>query len=142
MTNRDTSQWVLEADEFDTDAEMMSEEEDAEMLRALQANVQHSEAYHSGKAPVRVTQLIGDEYVTFWTFADGHAADRYPIFIERGHETMGFVARIPDLPGCMAQGYTQAEALANVRSEVTAWFDAAIREGREIPTPRNRLAAA
>lgn len=45
----------------------------------------------------------------------------------------GFMATVPDLPGCMGDGETEAEALANARSALQEWIDAAKGEGRNIP---------
>jgi len=47
----------------------------------------------------------------------------------------GFIATVPDLPGCVGDGETEAEALANVQSALEEWIDAAMDEGREIPKP-------
>jgi len=61
----------------------------------------------------------------------------YPIVIKPLDEDDGggFMATVPDLPGCMGDGETEAEALANVQSALEEWIDAAKDEGREIPKP-------
>ena len=48
----------------------------------------------------------------------------------------GFVARVPDLPGCLAVGETPAEALANAYDAIACWIEAAMKMGREVPAPR------
>jgi predicted RNase H-like HicB family nuclease len=47
----------------------------------------------------------------------------------------GFIALVPDLPGCMSDGDTSQEALANVLDAIDAWIDAANEMGRPIPEP-------
>ena len=48
----------------------------------------------------------------------------------------GFLATVPELPGCMSDGETQEEALANVRDAIVAWIATAKELGRKIPEPR------
>ena len=50
----------------------------------------------------------------------------------------GYLASVPDLPGCMSDGETPEEALENVRDAIQCWIDAAHRLGREIPQPSDR----
>jgi len=54
----------------------------------------------------------------------------------------GFLATVPDLPGCMSDGETPEEALANVQDAVAAWIEAARDLGRGIPQPSKELALA
>jgi antitoxin HicB len=54
----------------------------------------------------------------------------------------GFVALVPDLPGCMSDGETAETALASVMDAVAAWIEEANALGRPIPTPSRDLAAA
>lgn len=61
----------------------------------------------------------------------------YPITV-RGlepEEGSGFFAEVPDLPGCMADGETESEALSNAHEAIREWIDAAKELGREIPEP-------
>jgi antitoxin HicB len=53
----------------------------------------------------------------------------------------GWLVEFPDLSGCMADGETLEEALAQARDAVAAWLDAAKAEGREIPPPSTGEAA-
>ena len=48
----------------------------------------------------------------------------------------GFLATVPDLPGCMSDGETEAEALANVRAAIEDWMAHARAQGRGIPLPK------
>jgi predicted RNase H-like HicB family nuclease len=52
----------------------------------------------------------------------------------------GFVATVPDLPGCMSDGDTPEEALTNVQDAIAVWLEAARDLGREAPRP-SRVAA-
>lgn len=49
----------------------------------------------------------------------------------------GFVATVPDLPGCMSDGETPEEALANVQDAIESWIEAALDLGRAVPRPTN-----
>ena len=52
----------------------------------------------------------------------------------------GYFATVPDLLGCMSDGETPEEAIANVRDAIEAWKEAAEELGREIPKPSRRAA--
>ena len=52
----------------------------------------------------------------------------------------GFLATVPDLPGCMSDGETRAEALANVEDAISVWIHTAREAGLPIPEP-SRTAA-
>ena len=60
------------------------------------------------------------------------------IFFSEADE--GYIADIPDLPGCSAFGKTPAEALEQVEIAKEAWLEAAKAEGKPIPQPRYRPA--
>lgn len=47
----------------------------------------------------------------------------------------GFLAEVPDLAGCMADGETEAEAIANAEEAIAEWIAAAREMGRDIPEP-------
>jgi len=67
---------------------------------------------------------------------------RYEILIYWGKEDDRFIAEVPELPGCMADGKTYAETLANVEENMREWIDYAKDLGRLIPEPKGRLAYA
>jgi predicted RNase H-like HicB family nuclease len=50
-----------------------------------------------------------------------------------------FVAEVPELEGCMADGPTQGDALRNVETAIDEWIETAGALGREIPKPKGRL---
>jgi antitoxin HicB len=68
----------------------------------------------------------------------------YPVIIEPlpQDDGGGFVALVPDLPGCMSDGETAQAALASVMDAVDAWIDEAKVLGRPIPPPSYHLVAA
>ena len=47
----------------------------------------------------------------------------------------GWLAEVPDLPGCMSDGETPEEAARNVKDAINEWLAAAQEMGREIPQP-------
>jgi len=59
----------------------------------------------------------------------------YPIKIFYSEEDKGFIAVIPDLPGCSAFGETEEGAVQEVRIAQELWLKTARREGRKIPQP-------
>jgi predicted RNase H-like HicB family nuclease len=61
--------------------------------------------------------------------------DRYKIILWWSDEDEAFLAAMPDLPGCMADGATQEEALANIREVAGLWVKRAKELGRAIPEP-------
>jgi predicted RNase H-like HicB family nuclease len=63
----------------------------------------------------------------------------YAIRIERlaASDGGGYLATAPDLPGCMSDGETPEEALANIQDAIASWLDEARRLGREPPAPRS-----
>jgi predicted RNase H-like HicB family nuclease len=64
---------------------------------------------------------------------------KYEIIIYWSDEDKAFVAEVPELPGCMADGATYTEAIANVEVVIDEWIETAKDLGREIPEPKGRL---
>ena len=48
-----------------------------------------------------------------------------------------YIAEVPDLPGCMADGETIHEAAANVETIILEWIESALLDGEPIPQPSN-----
>jgi antitoxin HicB len=48
----------------------------------------------------------------------------------------GWLAEVPELPGCMSDGDTPQQALANVLDAIACWLEAAEEDGRPVPAPR------
>jgi len=65
------------------------------------------------------------------------ASLKYPVIVSPLSEEDGggFLATVPDLPGCMSDGETPAEAIDNVQDAIEEWLDLARKLGREIPVP-------
>lgn len=60
---------------------------------------------------------------------------RYPLEVFWSDEDEGFIAEVPDLPGCSAFGADEAEAVREAQDAIAAWIEAAKAAGREIPDP-------
>lgn len=60
----------------------------------------------------------------------------YPPDIFWSEEDEGFIAEVPDLPGCSAWGATEADAAREAQSAIAAWVQAAQAAGNAIPQPR------
>ncbi len=68
----------------------------------------------------------------------------YPVVVEPLplEEGGGFLATVPDLPGCMSDGATPEEAIANIQDAIVAWIEAARDLGHAVPQPSRRAALA
>ncbi len=64
---------------------------------------------------------------------------RYELIIYWSEEDRAFVVEVPELPGCMADGATYQEALANAETIVQEWLETAQELGRPIPEAKGRL---
>jgi predicted RNase H-like HicB family nuclease len=64
---------------------------------------------------------------------------RYEVILYWSAEDEAFIAEVPELPGCAADGATYEEALNNVRVVISEWIETAEELGRAIPEPRGRL---
>jgi predicted RNase H-like HicB family nuclease len=64
---------------------------------------------------------------------------RYEIILFWSEEDQAFIAEVPELAGCAADGSTYQEAVANAEVAVDEWIETATSLGREIPTPKGRL---
>jgi predicted RNase H-like HicB family nuclease len=64
---------------------------------------------------------------------------KYEIILYWSTEDQAFIAEVPELPGCSADGNTYQETLANVEIIIREWIETARELGRPIPQPRGRL---
>ncbi len=64
---------------------------------------------------------------------------KYEIILYWSSEDEAFIAEVPELPGCAADGATRQEALANVEVVIAEWLETARELGRSIPEPKGRL---
>ena len=67
---------------------------------------------------------------------------KYEVIIYWSNEDNAFIAEVPELAGCMADGSTYQEALANAQIVINEWIETARELGRPIPEPRGKLAYA
>jgi predicted RNase H-like HicB family nuclease len=67
---------------------------------------------------------------------------KYQIIIYWSEETNAFIAIVPELEGCMADGENYQEALANAEIIIQEWIETAQDLGRQIPEPKGRLVFA
>lgn len=63
----------------------------------------------------------------------------YEMIIYWSEEDDCYLVEVPELPGCMADGKTRAEALANAERVIDEWLEIAKEDGRPIPTPKGKL---
>jgi predicted RNase H-like HicB family nuclease len=67
---------------------------------------------------------------------------KYEVIIYWSEQDNSFIAEVPELPGCMADGESYKDALANVEGIVQEWIETAQEIGRPIPEPKGRLVFA
>lgn len=64
---------------------------------------------------------------------------KYEVILYWSREDDAFIAEVPELPGCAADGASYEEAIANVQQVIQEWIETATELGRSIPEPRGRL---
>ena len=64
---------------------------------------------------------------------------RYEIIMYWSEEDRAFIAEVPELPGCAADGVSYLETLANLERVIDEWVETARELGRPIPEPKGRL---
>jgi predicted RNase H-like HicB family nuclease len=67
---------------------------------------------------------------------------KYEVIIYWSKADEAFIAEVPELAGCAADGATYKEALANVEVVIQEWIETAKEIGRPIPEPKGRLVFA
>jgi predicted RNase H-like HicB family nuclease len=67
---------------------------------------------------------------------------KYEVILYWSEEDDAFIAEVPELPGCAADGATYHEALSNVEVVIQEWIETARQLGRPIPQPKGRLVFA
>ncbi len=63
---------------------------------------------------------------------------RYKIILYWSEEDQAFIAEVPELPGCIADGETYQAALQNIEIIMQEWVEIAQRLGRQIPESKQR----
>jgi predicted RNase H-like HicB family nuclease len=71
--------------------------------------------------------------------AMGKTDARYEIILYWSAEDEAYIAEVPELPGCAADGATYHAALENVQVVIAEWIETARDLGRDVPVPRGRL---
>ena len=74
------------------------------------------------KKPQRSKEQVRYEVILYWSRADG-----------------AYIAEVPELAGCAADGQSYQEAVANVEVVMQEWIETARELGRPIPEPKGRL---
>ncbi len=64
---------------------------------------------------------------------------KYELIIYWSEEDQAFIAEVPELAGCVADGATYGEALANIQVVISEWIETAKDLGRPVPEPKGRL---
>jgi predicted RNase H-like HicB family nuclease len=64
---------------------------------------------------------------------------KYEIIIYWSESDNAYIAEVPELPGCMADGQTYTEVVQNVEQVIAEWIETARSLGRPIPQPRGKL---
>ena len=64
---------------------------------------------------------------------------KYELIIYWSEADQAFIAEVPELPGCAADGETYQEAVQNVEVVIQEWIETAQELGRPIPEPKGRL---
>ena len=64
---------------------------------------------------------------------------KYEVILYWSEQDKAFIAEVPELAGCAADGATRQEALANVETVIAEWIETAVELGRVIPEPKGRL---
>ncbi|MCD8065652.1 MAG: type II toxin-antitoxin system HicB family antitoxin [Oscillospiraceae bacterium] len=64
---------------------------------------------------------------------------KYEIILYWSHDDNAYIAEVPELAGCMADGATTLEAVENVERVINEWIETATELGRTIPEPKGRL---
>jgi len=64
---------------------------------------------------------------------------KYEIIIYWSEEDSAYIAEVPELPGCTADGETYQEALGNAEVIIKEWIETAEELGRSIPIPKGKL---
>lgn len=67
---------------------------------------------------------------------------KYELVIYWSKEDESFIVEVPELPGCMADGASYAEAVRNAQVVIQEWIDTATELGREVPEPKGKLSYA
>jgi len=82
---------------------------------------------------------LRNNYIKIISFIRRILMYKYEIIIYWSNEDNAFIAEVPELPGCMADGQTYEEVLKNVQTIIEEWIETAKTLNREIPQPKGKL---
>jgi len=68
--------------------------------------------------------------------------NNYELIVYWSNEDNSFIAEVPELAGCMADGQTYVEAVQNAETAISQWIETAQLMGRSIPEARGKLVYA
>ena len=63
---------------------------------------------------------------------------KYAIEIFYSDDDEGYIAVVPELPGCSAYGESEEQALQEIKTAIDLWLSTARSMGRDIPKPLGR----
>jgi predicted RNase H-like HicB family nuclease len=64
---------------------------------------------------------------------------KFELIICWSEEDQAYIAEVPELAGCMADGNSYQEAVGNAEQVIAEWIETAVELGRQIPEPKGRL---
>jgi predicted RNase H-like HicB family nuclease len=67
---------------------------------------------------------------------------KYEVIIYWSKDDNCYLAEVPELPGCMADGKTIKEVAANVEVIISEWIECALLDGEPIPAPQGKYSCA
>ena len=67
---------------------------------------------------------------------------KYEVIVYWSEEDQAYIAEVPELSGCIADGASYEDALGNVQVIISEWIETAKISGREIPVPKGKLTYA
>ena len=70
---------------------------------------------------------------------DGVHMSKYELIIYWSEDDQAYIAEVPELAGCMADGGSYQEVVKNAERVIAEWIEAAVELGRYVPEPKGRL---
>ena len=67
---------------------------------------------------------------------------KYEVIVYWSEDDGAYIAEVPELPGCMADGSSYEEAIRNAQVVIAEWIETAKELGRDVPVPKGKLAFA
>lgn len=87
--------------------------------------------------PYQVKQVRGLFMKAYW----GEGMYRYELMVYWSQQDDSFIVEVPELPGCVSDGASYEQAIANAQIVIREWIETARELGRPIPEPRGRRLA-